>query len=187
MQDINDIITYILKSEAEQLKHLIDEWENNISHVEFDIFITEEWNGLIYFNEPADYSNEKIFDINFVNTVCDQLNTDKVIFSISRRYRMQMTSYYNNFTDHEKFFLNHFNVWKDSALPDEAISEYILIGEKNKGVMCIADLGFRMNLFNKDGQYLLSYSVFDSEDSLVEDKKDFEEIMEKRREQFIYK
>ncbi|QQQ29174.1 hypothetical protein [Chryseobacterium indoltheticum] len=75
----------------------------------------------------------------------------------------------------------------DSALPDEAISEYILIGEKNKGVMYIADLGFRMNLFNKDGQYLLSYSVFDSEDSLVEDKKDFEEIMEKRKEQFIYK
>ena len=72
MQDINDTITNILKSEADQLKQLIDEWKYNISQVEFDIFTTEEWKGRIYFKEPGDYSNEKNFDINFVNTVCDQ-------------------------------------------------------------------------------------------------------------------
>ncbi|RZJ41087.1 MAG: hypothetical protein EOO19_14765 [Chryseobacterium sp.] len=64
VQDINDTITYILKSEADQMKHIIDEWENNISQIGFDVFTTKEWNGLIYFNDPGDYSNEKIFDIN---------------------------------------------------------------------------------------------------------------------------
>lgn len=187
VQDINDTITYVLKSEADQLKHLIDEWENNISQVGFDIFTTEEWNGLIYFNEPGDYSNEKIFDINFVNTVCDQLNTDRVIFSISRRHRMQMTNYYNGFKDNENFFLKHFNVWRDRELLDEVISEYILVGERNKGILHIADLGFRMNMYERDGEYLLSYSVLDDGDNALGDKIDFEEIIEKRKEKFIYK
>ncbi len=187
VQDIKDIITYILKSEADQLKHLIDDWENNISQVGFDIFTTEEGNGLIYFNEPGDYSNEKIFDINFVNTVCDQLKTDKVIFSISRRHRMQMTNYHNDFKDHENFFLKHFNVWRDRTLPDEVISEYILVGERNKCILHIADLGFRMNMYERNGEFLLSYSVFDDRDNPLGGKTDFEEIIEKRKEKFIYK
>jgi len=42
VQDINDAMTYVLSSEADQLKHLIDEWEQNISQIEFDIFTTED-------------------------------------------------------------------------------------------------------------------------------------------------
>jgi len=187
VQDINDRLTYIQKTEVEQLKHLINEWENNIKEVEYDLFTTEEWNGLIYFNEPNDYSNEKIFDLEFVNSVCNTLNTDKVVFSISRRHRMQVTSYYNDFKDNESFFWKHFSIWRDSSLSDEVISEYVLVGEKGKGVTDIAHLGFRMNLYERDGQYLLSYSVFDDGDSPIGDKIDFADIIEKRKEKITYK
>jgi len=187
VQDINDAMTYVLSSEADQLKHLIDEWEQNISQIEFDIFTTEDWHEIVYFNEPGDYSNEKIFDINFVNTVCAQLKTDKVIFSISRRHRMQMISYYSTFKNHENFFLKHFDVWRDHELPDEIISEYILVGEQNRGIRYISDLGFRMNMYERNGEFLLSYSSFDDGANPLGDKIDFEEILEKRKVKFVYK
>jgi len=40
--------------------------------------------------------------------------------------------------------MKHFDVWHDHELPDEIISEYILIGEQNRGIRYISDLGFRM-------------------------------------------
>lgn len=186
IQDINDTIVYIQKSEVDQLKHLIDEWRNNISEVEYDLFTTEGWNGLIYFNEPGDYSNEKIFDLKFIDAVCDKLNTDKVIFSISRRHRMQVTNYYNDFKDNESFFWSHFQVWRDSELSDEVLTEYILVGEKNKGILNIAHLGFRMNMYEKEGQYLLSYSVYDDGDNHFGENTNFSEIIERRKEKFTY-
>ena len=187
VQDINDRITYIQKPESEQLKHLIDEWKNNIKEIEYNLFTSEEWNGLIYFNEPGDYSNEKIFDVNFINSACEKLNTDKVILSISRRHRMQITNYYNDFNDNENFFWSHFSVWRDSELSDEVITEYVLVGEKDKGVADIAHLGFRMNLYERDGNNILDYSVFDDGDSPINDKIDFAEIIEKRKEMLTYK
>lgn len=186
VQDINDRFSYIQKSEAEQLMHLIDEWQNNIREVDYELFTTEEWKDLIYFNEPGDYSNEKIFDPNFINATCEKLNTDKVIISISRRHMLQVTNFYNDFKDNEMFFWRHFSVWRDSNLPDEVISEYVLIGEKDKGITDIALMGFRMNAYEKDGKYLLNYSVFDDGDSPIGDKIDFAEIIEKRKQKLIF-
>lgn len=187
VQDINDQIIYVQKPEVEHLKHLIDEWQNNIAQVEFDLFTTETWNGLIFFSEPGDYSNEKIFDPNFINTTCEKLNTDKIIISISRRHRMQVTNYRNDFEDGESFFYSHFSVWRNSELTDEVISEYVLIAEKNIGVIHIALMGFRMNMYEKEGRRLLSYSVFDDSENPIGDKIDFPAIIERRKEKFIYK
>mgnify|MGYP003575078070 CR=1 FL=1 len=170
----------------EQLMHLIDEWQNNIKEVESELFTAEELDGFIYFNEPGDYSNEKIFDPNFINAACEKLNTDKVIISISRRHMLQVTSFYNDFKDNEMFFWRHFSAWRNSDLPDEVITEYVLIGEKDKGIADIVLMGFRMNAYEKDGKYVLSYSVFDDGDSPIGDKIDFAEIIERRKEKFTY-
>lgn len=186
VQDINDRFSYIQKSEAEQLMHLIDEWQNNIQEVESELFTTEELAGSIYFNEPGDYSNEKIFDPNFINYACEKLNTDKVIVSIARRHMLQVTNFYNDFKDNEMFFWRHFSAWRNSDLPDEVISEYVLIGEKDKGITDIVLMGFRMNAYEKDGKYVLSYSVFDDGDSPIGDKIDFAEIIERRKEKLTY-
>ncbi len=182
VQDINDRVVYVLKKEVDTLMPLIDKWKKNISEVPFEIFKTKDWGEAICFNEPGDYSNEKIFDINFINSVCDDLKTDKAIFSISRRHRMQITSYYNDFKDLELFFYKHFDTWTSSDLDDETISEYVLIGEKNKGITHIVHLGFRIRAYTKDGKYILSYSTYG--DDVIGDKIDFAEIIEKRKEVF---
>ncbi|MDQ8005652.1 MAG: hypothetical protein REI64_12685 [Pedobacter sp.] len=187
VQDIDERITYVRKSEFEQLKHLIYEWRNNIAQVEFDLFTTETWNGIIFFNQPGDYSNEKIFDINFVNAACANLNTDKIIISISRRHRMQITNFYNDFIDGESFFWSHFSVWRNSSLTDEVITEYVLIAEREKGVCNIVNMGFRMNMYERDGKKLLSYAVFDDENDTKGDQINFQEIIERRKEKFADK
>ncbi len=184
VQDIDDRIVYVLKKEVEVLRPLIDEWKNNIVEVPFEIFSNDHWGDKLFFNEAGDYSNEKIFDIHFVNHVCERLKTDKLIFSISRRHRMQMISYYEEFKELEMFFYKHFDTWSTSDLDDEHITEYVLIGEKDKGIVNIVHLGFRLKAYTKDGEYLLSYSTV--EDDVIGNRIDFQEIIEKRKEAFTY-
>ncbi len=183
VQDINNKILYVLKSEAEQLKPLIAQWQENIAKVPFEFFKSVKWGGLIVFNQPGDYSNEKIFDINFINQACRQLDTDKLIVSMSRRYRMHLTSYYNAFHDLEKFFYKHFDTWSADQLDNEEITEYVLVAEKDKGVTAIAHMGFRIKAYQKGDNFLLSYSA--NADGVIGDRIDFAEIIEKRKEPFF--
>ncbi len=184
VQDIDDRIVYVLKKEIEALRPLIDEWKNNIVDIPFEIFNNDDWGNKLYFNEAGDYSNEKIFDIHFINHVCETLNTDKVIFSISRRHRMLMIDYHEEFKELEMFFFKHFDTWSTSDLNDEHITEYVLIGEKDKGIVNIVHMGFRLRAYTKDGEYVLSYSTV--EDDVIGDKIDFQEIIEKRKKPFTY-
>ncbi len=186
VQDINDRFKYILNSETEDLKQLIDKWKENIAQVEYEFFSTDYWNDLVYFNEPGDFSNEKLFDPIFINAACEKLNTDKIFISISRRHRMQMVDYYADFGVLEEFFYSHFSVWHDTKLQDEVISESILVGEKNKGTQYISIMGFRMTLYENKGQKKLDYMFYDDQDEAIPKKIDFREIFEKRKENFRY-
>ncbi len=182
VQDIDDRIVYVLKSEAEQLMPLIEKWKDNIAEVPYELFTTDDWGDSICFNQPDDYSNEKVFDNHFIDAACTQLKTDKLIISISRRYRMQLTSYYNEFKDLELFFYKHFDTWSTTDLNDETITEYVLIAEKGKGVTDIVHMGFRIRVYTKDGKYLMNYSTYG--DDVISDKIDFAEVIEKRKEAF---
>ncbi len=184
IQDIDDRIVYVLKKEVDELRRLIDEWKTNIAEVPFELFTSDSWGDVLHFNEPGDYSNEKIFDIGFINHACDKLDTDKLMISISRRHRMQLINYYEEHFELEMFFLKHFETWSSSSLNDEPITEYILVAEKDKGVTSIAHVGFRLNAYTKDGKYVLSYSTVG--DDVIGDKVDFDRIIESRKEEFKY-
>ncbi len=108
IQDINDEMSYVLKTEEVKLNENIKNWRNNIKEISFNLFTSDTWNGYVFFNESNDYSNEKIFDPLFIENACQKLNTDKIIISISRRYKMQVTDFYNEFEKLELFFYNHF-------------------------------------------------------------------------------
>lgn len=177
-QDINDRFHYLTKEEAEQreFQELLSCWRKNIQELSFDLFSPQSWNNRVFFNQPGDFSNEKIFNPNFIKKACELLNTDKVVISISRRHRMQITSFYAEFLLMEDFLFSHFSIWRNSDLDDEVITEMVLIAEKDR-ITHIVPLGFRMNLYEKDGQRLLNYSAMDK----IGDKIDFQEIMEKNK------
>ncbi len=59
-----------------------------------------------------------------------------------------------------------------------------MIGKKDKGIINIVHMGFRLRAYTKDGEYVLSYSTV--EDDVIGDKIDFQEIIEKRKEVFNY-
>ena len=42
-------------------------------------------------------------------------------------------------------------------------------------------------MYERNGEFLLSYSSFDDEANPLGDKIDFEEILEKRKVKFVYK
>ncbi len=178
IQDINERITYLMDDEIDspEIKQQIKQWKENINEVPFELFSSESWESRVYFNQPGDYSNEKVFDPAFIRKACELLKTDKLIISVSRRHRMQLTSYHEDFQLLERFFFNHFSVWRDSGLVDEVISEMVLIAEKDR-VTHIVPMGFRMNLYEKDGKKILDYST--TED--LGDKIDFQQIIEKNK------
>ena len=179
VQDIDGRMEYITKEEAALLEPVIHNWKNNITAVPFSLFSTDDWDGKVLFNEPGDFSNEKIFDPAFLQNACEQLKTDKLVISISRRYRTMLTSFHETFALLERFFYSHFTTWRDTELGGDAITEYVLLANTVL-VTHIVPLGFRMNLYKKDGQKLLSYSTMDE----IGDTIDFQKIMECRSQVF---
>ena len=91
---------------------------------------------------------------------------------------MQITSYYEKFAQLEDFFFSHFSIWRSPDLDDEVISEMILIAEKDQ-ITHIVPLGFRMNLYEKDGKRALDYSTMD--DLFTGDRIDFQQIIENKK------
>jgi len=161
----------------EEVKTQVNQWKNNIAAVDFELFSPESWHDRVYFNQPADFSNEKIFDPAFIAKACELLKTDKLIISIARRHRMQITNYYDDFQHLEDFFWSHFCIWRgENDLDDEVISEMVIVAEKNQ-ITHIVPLGFRMNMYEKDGQRLLNYSTMDD----FGDEIDFQQIIEKNK------
>lgn len=175
IQDINDNMAYITKEEAENLTAQISKWKENIEKESFNIFSTDEWENVAVFNKPGDFSTEKIFDSIFIEDACKKLNADKLIFSVSRRYRTMATGFYQSFEEIERFLYKHFSTWRDEELGGDPITEMVLIAENNC-ITHIVPLGFRMNLYKKDDRVLLSYSTMN--EIISEGKIDFKKIME---------
>ena len=179
VQDIHDKIWYVTNEDMrdEAVRRQVLQWKANIKEVGFELFSPETWNNRVYFNQPGDYSNEKVFDPDFIKTACEFLKTDKLVISISRRHRMHITSYYEEYPHLEDFFYQHFSTWRNTDLEDEVLSEMVLVAEKDR-LTHVVPLGFRMDLFEKaDGTKVLNYSTMDD----WGDKIDFQQIIENRK------
>ena len=80
------------------------------------------------------------------------------------------------FPNLENFFFSHFSIWRATNLDDEIITEMVLIAEKDC-ITHVVPLGFRMNMYEKDGKRVLDYSTMDD----LGDKIDFQQIIENKK------
>jgi hypothetical protein len=79
----------------------------------------------------------------------------------------------------ENFFYFHFVAFREEDYGNEVITEMVFVADANK-VEYAVPLGFRMNLYEKDGQRKLVYSTMDE---LFDEKGqvNFQKIIEKNK------
>lgn len=68
------------------------------------------------------------------------------------------TSYHEDFKMLENFFFTHQDAWKDNADGGELITEMVFVANKC-GILYALPPDFRINLYEKDGNYKILYST----------------------------
>ena len=180
-QDAGDRFEYITKAdiEDEAIKENFNKWQQNIDAYPFEFEMPEMYDKRMIITNEIDHSAEKILSPAFLTAACKALNTDKLIISAPRRRCLALTSYYEDFLMLESFLYIHFCTWAEESSGNEAITEMIFVAGADK-VQYAVPLGFRMNLYEKDGQRKLVYSsmgdLFDENDQI-----NFQSIIERRK------
>lgn len=179
-QDAGDRFQYITPKdlENEAVRSNFEKWQKNIDAFPFEFDKPEGMDGRVIFAAGYDHSSEKMLSPDFLAAACKELNTDKIILSAPRRRHMMITSYHEDFVTLEFFFYRHFVDWRENA-DHEVITEMVFVADAEK-VRYAVPLGFRINLYEKDGNFKLSYSSMD--DLFDENGQiDFRTIMEKNK------
>jgi len=180
-QDAGDRFQYITEADLQQpdIAENFNQWKDNINEYPYDIELGESFGNRIIFASGEDHSAEKILSAAFLAEACRALNTDKLVISIPRRRCLMLTSYHEDFNMLETFFYLHFIAWREEQYGNEPITEMIFLANKDK-VEYAVPLGFRINLYEKDGQRLLSYSTMDE---LFDENEqiNFQKIMEQNK------
>lgn len=180
-QDAGDQFMYITEGDLQNpaVKANFDQWQANIDNYPFEIEISERLNKRVIFASGEDHSSEKILSKQFLEQACKTLNTDKLIISIPRRRCLMITSYYEEFSLLESFFHLHFIAWREEDYGNEVITEMVFVADKDK-VQYAVPLGFRLNLYEKDGRKVLSYSTMDE---LFDENNqiDFQKLIERNK------
>ncbi|MBO9635728.1 MAG: hypothetical protein J7578_21670 [Chitinophagaceae bacterium] len=180
-QDAGDKFEYLTKDDMlnEEINKNFHNWQENINHYPFEIEIAEDLRNRVIFASGQDHSAEKILSAAFLAEACKVLNTDKLIISIPRRRCLMITSYHEDFLMLETFFHLHFIAYREEEYGNEVITEMVFVADKDK-VQYAAPLGFRINMYEKDGQRKLVYStmddLFDQNDQI-----NFQSIIEKNK------
>ncbi len=179
-QDAGDNFEYITPKDLEDpaVKANYEKWQQNIDDYPFEFVKPEQANGRIIVAEGEDHASEKMLSPAFLAAACKELNTDKIIISAPRRRHMAITSYYEDFLMLEYYFHRHFIAWRENTYHEE-ITEMVFVADAGR-VRFAVPLGFRINLYEKDGQFKLSYS---SMDELFDENGqiNFQQIMEKNK------
>lgn len=185
-QDAGDRFMYVTEEDLQDpaVKANFDQWQANIGNYPFEIEISERLDNRVIFASGEDHSSEKILSKEFLEQACKTLNTDKLIISVPRRRCLMITSYYEEFALLESFFHLHFIAWREEDYGNEVITEMVFVADRNK-VEYAVPLGFRMNMYEKDGQRVLSYSTMDG---LVDEtgQINFQKIIERNKVPVVF-
>jgi hypothetical protein len=185
-QDAGDSFQYITPQDLQDpsLKENFDKWQQNIDEYPYEIEISERLDKRVIFASGEDHSSEKIFSPAFLAEACRVLNTDKLIISAPRRRCLMITSYHEDFQMLETFFQLHFIAYREEDYGNEVITEMVFVADDKK-VGYAVPLGFRINLYEKDGNTKLVYSTMD--DLFDEnDQINFQKIIEKNKLKILY-
>lgn len=181
-QDAGNSFQYITPAELENeaIKANFEKWKQNIDNYPFEIEASEKLKGRIIFASGEDHSSEKILSATFLAEACKVLNTDKLIISAPRRRCLMLTSYHETFPMLENFFFFHFEAFREEDYGNELITEMVFIADANR-VQYAVPLGFRMNLYEKDGQRKLTYSTMDDNFGNDDGGINFQKIIERNQ------
>ncbi|TDQ11403.1 hypothetical protein [Pedobacter metabolipauper] len=180
-QDAGDSFQYITEADLllPGVQENFDQWQHNINTYPYEITLAKSLDNRVITASGEDHSAEKVLSAAFLAEACAALNTDRLVISIPRRRCLMITSYYEDFQSLENFFRLHFLAWQEEDYGNEQISEMVFLADKNK-IEYAVPLGFRINLYERDGQFKLVYSTMD--DLFQEnDQIDFQKIMEKNK------
>ncbi|NML23107.1 hypothetical protein HHL16_19675 [Pseudoflavitalea sp. G-6-1-2] len=185
-QDAGDRFEYITNADLnnEAIKENHKKWQANIDQYPFELEISQHLNKRVVFASGNDHSSEKIFSAEFLAAACKALNTDKLIISAPRRRCLMITSYHEEFQLLETFFHLHFIAWHEDDYGNEPITEMVFVADAGK-VQYAVPLGFRINMYEKDGQRQLVYSTMD--DLFAENGQiNFQKIIERNKVPVLY-
>ncbi|MGX5819497.1 hypothetical protein ACWKWU_14975 [Chitinophaga lutea] len=180
-QDAGDRFQYITPEDLanEAVKANFEKWQQNIDAYLYEIELSDRYHQRIALASGEDHSAEKILSSAFLAEACQTLHTDKLIISAARRRCLAMTSYHEDFLMLESFFRLHFDIWRDEGYGNELITEMVFVADDKK-VLFAVPLGFRINIYEKDGVYKLVYSTMD--DLFDENGQiNFQQIIEKNK------
>ena len=185
-QDGGDRFEYITNAdiENEAVRENFGKWQENINQYPYKLEVSERLRKRVVFASGEDHSSEKILSAAFLAEACKTLNTDKLIISAPRRRCLMITSYYEEFAMLETFFHLHFIAWREDDYGNEPITEMVFVADAGK-VQYAVPLGFRINMYEKDGQTKLVYSTMD--DLFDENGQiNFQQIIEKNKVAVLY-
>jgi hypothetical protein len=180
-QDAGESFQYITPPDLQKpgVQENYDKWQSNIDNYPYEIALAEVLDNQIATASGEDHSAEKILSPAFLAEACEVLKTDKLLISIPRRRCLMLTSYYGDYKLLEDFFRLHFKAWREEDYGNEVITEMVFLADKDK-VTHAVPLGFRINVYEKDGQFVLSYSTM--EDIFEEGEQiNFQNIMERKK------
>ena len=180
-QDAGNSFLYITESDlllpgvTENFKN----WQKNIDAYTYEIVLATSLGNRVFTASGEDHSAEKVLSPAFLAEACRALNTDRLIISMPRRRCLMVTSYYEDFQLLESFFRLHFVAWEEDDYGNEQISDMVFLANSNN-IEYAVPLGFRIILYERDGQLKLVYSTMDelfNENGQI----DFQRIMERNK------
>jgi len=180
-QDAGDRFLYMTESDLQSPSVIenFKSWQKNIDAYPYEIVLAASLGNRVFTASGEDHSAEKVLSPAFLAEACRALNTDRLVISIPRRRCLMVTSYYEDFPTLENFFRLHFLAWGEEDYGNEQISEMVFLADRNN-IEYAVPLGFRINVYEKDGQFKLVYSTMD--DLFNEnDQIDFQKIMERSK------
>lgn len=161
-QDAGTRFEYITPSDLQhpEIKANYENWQQHIDAYPYEFEVSERLDNRVIFASGEDHSSEKILSPAFLHHACEVLHTDRLIISAPRRRCLMITSYHENFPMLENFFHLHFIAFREEEYGNEPITEMIFTAN-NKNVEYAVPLGFRINLYEKDGHRKLVYATMD--------------------------
>jgi len=180
-QDAGNSFVYITDSDLQLpgVTENFQQWQNNIDAYPYEIVLAASLGDRVLTASGEDHSAEKVLSSAFLGEACQALNTDRLVISMPRRRCLMVTSYYEDFQTLEDFFRLHFVAWEEEDYGNEQISDMVFIADREH-VEYAVPLGFRINLYERDGQFNLVYSTLDelfNENGQI----DFQSIMERNK------